>query len=320
MENIVLLTVGMLYLTKISNNVQLYIIIYLGGKAMKRLVVTLLFVVIALSLSGCENSKSKETTNSKTDIVSVTNSKDDNKTKNEVMGKILLEDEYAKITYAGIDRNYTDGPRINFVIENKCNQNLLIQVEDVLVDDYSTTPIFSCQVLSGKKVKNTMTLYQYVGSDSKVEKDFKLVEGKFRIMANDAKNSLLKAEPFEVNYCSSGEREKKEEKIIFDNEYAKISYIGIERNSYGGPDINIKIENKSDKTLTIQATDILVDGYMVDPKFTSDILSGDKIKAEINFINKGVSRNLKSIEGNFRITTKDNSAELLKEEPFTIAY
>ena len=154
-----------------------------------------------------------------------------------------------------------------------------------------------------------MTLYQYVGSDSKVEKDFKLVEGKFRIMANDAKNSLLKAEPFEVNYCSSGEREKKEEKIIFDNEY-----------SYGGPDINIKIENKSDKTLTIQATDILVDGYMVDPKFTSDILSGDKIKAEINFINKGVSRNLKSIEGNFRITTKDNSAELLKEEPFTIAY
>lgn len=97
MENIVLLTVGMLYLTKISNNVQLYIIIYLGGKAMKRLVGTLLFVVIALSLSGCENSKSKETTNSKTDIVSVTNSKDDNKTKNEVMGKILLEDEYAKI-------------------------------------------------------------------------------------------------------------------------------------------------------------------------------------------------------------------------------
>lgn len=289
---------------------------------MRRLISVLLCIITVLSLVGCGSTKYKEIANSKTDTASVSNSNSpkNNKTKDEEEGKVILEDEYVKITYDGTNRDSNDGPKISIVVENKCDQTLTIQTEDVLVDDYSVDPIFSTEVLPGKKVKDTMTLYKYVGNDSKVEDDFKIVEGKFRIMPKDGNGSLLKAEPFKINYSSPEENGAKEEKVIFDDEYAKISYIGIERNSYGGPDINIKIENKSDKALIIQTTDVLVDGYMVDPAFTSNILPGNKIKAEISFINKSVNRNLKSIEGNFRITSKDDSTELLKEEPFTINY
>lgn len=283
---------------------------------MKMLISVLLCTITVLSLVGCGSTKSKETANSKIDTASVSNSNSpqNNKTKDEEYGKIIFEDEYAKITYTGIDRDNTDGPEISLVIENKCDQDLMIQTEDVLVDDYSVEPIFSCDVLSGKKVKHDMILY-------KVDKNFESIQGKFIIIPKDKFGTHLKEGPFSMKFNSSVKKDTKEEnKVIFENEYAKITYTGIERDSYGGPDINIKIENKSSQALTIQATDVLIDGYMVNPKFSSDILPSKKIKAEISFIGENVSRNFKSLEGKFRITPHDKSAELLKEEPFRINY
>lgn len=279
---------------------------------MKKLISILLLGISILSLSGCGSDKPKERTNSKPDTASVSNTKTTEKTKDEENGKVIFEDEYAKIIYAGIDLNYDLGPKINVVVENKCNQDLLIQCKDVLVDDYSADPIFSCEVLVGKKVKDDITLY-------KVDKNFESIQGKFIIMQKDKLGTNLKEEQFSMTFNSSAKQKIKEEnKVVFENEYAKISYVGVDRDN--GPKITLKIENKSNQSLTIKATDVVVDGYMVDPRFSSDISPNRKMKSEISFTGTGVRKNFKSIEGNFRIEPKDKPSELLKEEPFTINY
>lgn len=79
------------------------------------------------------------------------------------------------------------------LVENKSNQDIIIQTDGVSTDGIMVDPICSIEVLQGKKAKGDITL-----TLDSTEKDFKSIEGTFLIRDNGFIS--LKEETFSINY------------------------------------------------------------------------------------------------------------------------
>lgn len=118
---------------------------------------------------------------------------------------------------------------------------------------------------------------------------------------------------------SKGEMQPKEnEKVILDNEYVKITYLGVDRAGSYSKKVKVKIENKSNKDLIIQTDDVSVDGFMVYGMFSPNITAGKSIIDDIEFNNSSITTNFNSIEGNFLIITKDYKR--IEKDDFSIKF
>jgi len=111
---------------------------------------------------------------------------------------------------------------------------------------------------------------------------------------------------------------KENQKVIVDNKYVKITYLGVDRAGSYSKQVKIQIENKSSQDLIIQTDDISIDGFMVNGMFSPNITSGKSVISGIEFNNSSISTNFNSIDGKFVIITKDYKT--LKEEDFSIKF
>lgn len=77
---------------------------------------------------------------------------------------IVLDSAGVKITYLGADYDtFWDGYKLKFAIENNSDTNLLITSKDETVNGFmaDTSIGLYCEVLSGKKAVDEMTLYAF---------------------------------------------------------------------------------------------------------------------------------------------------------------
>ena len=104
--------------------------------------------------------------------------------------------------------------------------------------------------------------------------------------------------------------------VLLDNEIAKVTMLGVDNEGTFGPELKLEIENKTNKTITIQAREISVDGMMAEPTFSCEISGGKKAKDSMSFMASDVSE-LKNIEGIIHIFDSeswDEASEAVKNE------
>lgn len=89
----------------------------------------------------------------------------------------------------------------------------------------------------------------------------------------------------------------------------KIMYKGISYD-YGYRNIDLYIENNSSKNVTVQVRDFSINGYMIDPMFSSDIAAGKKINDDISIFSSDLFDNnideIETIEFYFHIFDSDS--------------
>ena len=74
------------------------------------------------------------------------------------------------------------------------------------------------------------------------------------------------------------------ETVLFDQSGVKITAKSLETNGFLGPEIKLLIENNSGKDLTFQCRNVSVNGYMVDPMLSVDVVNGKKANDAISFM------------------------------------
>ena len=84
-------------------------------------------------------------------------------------------------------------------------------------------------------------------------------------------------EPIET---TSGISDDKVNSIVYEDEYIRVEYNGVEKTRYndGSYDIIVTIENLTDQSITVQAREMSINGYMVSPIYSCDIAAGKKSK------------------------------------------
>jgi DNA-directed RNA polymerase subunit RPC12/RpoP len=79
-------------------------------------------------------------------------------------------------------------------------------------------------------------------------------------------------------------------KVIFDNKGIKVIYTGIE-NSRSYTDVKVLIENNSGQDYEFQVRDCSINGYMIEPIFSSEVSNGKKINDELKFMKSDLKKN-----------------------------
>ena len=155
-------------------------------KLKKYLTVALAGAVVA-SMVGCSgNTQSSESVNATASQVE--NKQETQKiTKEETKSETitLVDDDKLKIDITGKSVGMF-GAEYTFLIENKMDKAITVQSRDMSVDGMMQDPIFSVEIMAGKKAKQEMSFMDIENID-----DLKNVEGRLTVMDGDSWDEIV---------------------------------------------------------------------------------------------------------------------------------
>ncbi|MBR4241535.1 MAG: hypothetical protein IKR97_04875, partial [Eubacterium sp.] len=222
--------------------------------------------------------------------------------------QVILEEQGIKITAKGMDDSGLMGPGIKLLIENESGQDITVQTRDGSVNGYMIETMMSADVVNGKKANETLT---FSSSDLKQAgiSTFADMEFYFHIFDTSSWDTIFDsdriqiktsaADSYEYIFDDSGE-------VAYDNNGIKVVIKGLnEKDSIFGPGIVVYISNESDKAITVQTRDVSVNGFMLEPIFSSDVAAGKHALDSITFMSNQLTdndiENIEDVELSFHI-------------------
>lgn len=115
-----------------------------------------------------------------------------------------------------------------------------------------------------------------------------------------------------------------EEQLLLEQDGIKITATGIDvEGSFMGSELKLLIENESDKSITVQARNVSVNGYMVDTSMSADIASQKKINDSLTFSESSLEEcgiaNIADIELSFHVIEAETWDTIFDSDTITIA-
>ena len=205
--------------------------------------------------------------------------------------QLLLDRDGIVITATGLEETWL-GPEINILIENNSGQPLTVQARNTSVNGYMVEPVFSCDVAPGKKANDSIT---FTGSDLQkcgIEVIAR-VELVFHVFNTDSWATVFDSEPVVIETSAAGTYTQEYDTsgtVVFDEAGFKIIFKGIAE-SMMGPEAVLYIENNSAENITVQARNTSVNGYMVEPIFSCDVVQGKKAVDSLSFFEEDLAKN-----------------------------
>lgn len=240
---------------------------------------------------------------------------------------VLLEEAGVKITAKSLSFDNLFGPSIKLLIENNSGKNLTFQARNVSVNGYMIGDMLSADVADGKKANDTLTL---------MESDLELcgietiadIELSFHIFTTDDWDTYLDTPQIQLKTSAANTYEYKFDDsgdLAYNKDGIKIVIKGLAKDSsIFGPSIVVYIENTGKKNITVQTRDVSINGFMVDPLFSADALSGKRAISTITFMESELEENditeIEDVELSFHVFDADSWDTIKDTDPITISY
>ena len=154
--------------------------------------------------------------------------------------------------------------------------------------------MFSCDVASAKKANDEIT---FMNSDLEYADitTIQEIELILHIFNTDTWDEICDSDTIIINtsadasyvqgYDDSGVEVLNEKDIRMIMKKVNTS------DSFWGADVHVYIENNSNSNVTIQAREVSINGFMVEPIFSCDIVAGKKIYDTITFLESDLEKN-----------------------------
>lgn len=216
-----------------------------------------------------------------------------------VKEQVLLDHEGIIITLQSLSVDNIFGPSLKVLIENNGSKDVIIQTRNSAINGVMIESMFSCEVVAGKKANDEIT---FMSSDLKTAQieTIKDIEFSFYIADPESFTEIYSSDT--INITTSAD-------ASFVQSYDDSGFVALDQNdfkvvvkkldsedSFWGADIYLYVENNSDKNATIQVRDVSINGFMVEPAFSCDVLAGKKAFDTITFLESDLKdNNIKSI-------------------------
>lgn len=272
----------------------------------------ILIVFIVLNMTAC-GSDSEENSESKNEVTAETNSDQNQPKQASIVETVLLDESSIKITAKEIVYDSIFGTDLKLLIENNSDESLVVQTRNSSVNGYMLDSIMSVDVAAGKKANDSIT---FMSSDLEMNgieviadiefsfHIFKSADWETYLDTPQIKLQTSIAKDFKYNYDDSGTE-------VFDDKDIKIVVKGISANdSIFGPSIILYIHNYSNRAVTIQARDVSINGFMLDPIFSEDVMPGKRSISAVTFMSSDLEENgiteISEVDLYFRIFDQSN--------------
>ena len=288
---------------------------------MKRTIALLLATMMIFCLCAC-GGESPANSDSDSGKASV-------KTENtdvSIEEQVLYDANDIKITATGLDDSWY-GTELKLLIENNSSQDITVQARNANVNGYMVTTSMSADVAAGKKANDSLTFETTSLKDCGIE-TMATMEFYFVIIDSESFEDIYStdvitiktsaAEGYTQTYDDSGE-------VIAEVNGIKIVSKGLsEKDSFWGPGLIVYIENNSDQDITVQARDVSINGFMVDPSMSEDVVAGKRAITAVQFFDTDLEDNgietISDLELYFTIFNQESWDEIANTDIINLSF
>ena len=238
--------------------------------------------------------------------------------------QVLLEKRGLVITATGLNENGAQGAALNLSIENRSETNVTIQIRDASINGYMMDTSFSVTVAAGRKTEESILFLasrmERSGIETIADLEFSfhiLDQNRITFLDSDAVTVRTPAaDTYQYRFDDSGEE------LYSDNGVRIVSKGFDGSGSVFGPGLILFIENTSDRAITVQARDVLVNGTSVDAIFSEDVLPGKRSAAAVILLNTSLQGNgieeIRNVKFYLHVVDRDGRTPLFDTAPFTV--
>lgn len=241
--------------------------------------------------------------------------------------QVIYDENDIKVTAKALEYEDWFGPSITVLVENNSQQNITVQTRNSSVNGLMIDTMFSCDVAAGKKANDSITFYKTELDVANIE-ILKDIEFQLHIFDSDEWENIAdsdtitlttSADPAYVQQCNT------DGFVAYEDEAFKIVVQKLDSDdSFWGSELYVYIENNGDKNITVQARDVSINGFMMEPVFSCDVLAGKKAFDSVTFFQSDLDDNgitdITEMEIKFHIFNADSWKDICDSDTVTVTF
>lgn len=293
---------------------------------MKKVLALLLALTLVFSLAGCgsgdiTNDKSPAEVSTDSQKQEIKEPEESSETQGEepstpvvstsnnasITETVVFDANDIKVTAKALNYDGWMGPELVLLIENNSSQNITVQNRNASINGLMIDPMLSADVAAGKKANETMTIMSSELEQAGI-KTIKDIEFILHIFDTETWDEIVDSDVIVISTDATDYVQTFDDSgvVAYDENGVKIVAKKLNSSdSFWGADLYLYIENNTEQDITVQARDVSIDGFMIDPVFSSEIVHGKKAFDSLTFMESDLTDNgitdIKEIELKFHI-------------------
>jgi predicted small lipoprotein YifL len=293
----------------------------------KKIFALMMAWLLVFSLSACGDSSTQKPITDDEVAPSSTTQGSDSSTESVAVTideTVLLDRDGLLITAKEFVDDTIWGQGVKVSIENNMGEDIAVQCNSLVANNYMISDLFSCSVVDGKKANDTIYL-----SSSELEAagiaTISDIVFSFHVINDDSYTTLFDTDEIELKTSAYGTVEQPvtdDGKELYNQDNIRIVGKYVDENSFWGAGILLFIENNYGENIIVQCDDMSINGFMVTPFFSCTVNNGRMAVDTILIFSSDLEENditaVDDIELIFNILNSDTYETI--DETDTIAF
>lgn len=237
--------------------------------------------------------------------------------------QVLFDQKGVKVTATEYVRDSIWGDGIKVLVENSSERNVTVSIEALIVNNYMIDDLFVSSVAAGKKANETIYF-----SSSELEQagigSIGQIELYFHVYDSDDYKTIFDTEVITIQTSLFSEMDVTPSDggtELYNGKGIRIVGKLVDEDSIWGTAILLYLENTSGKNVTVSCENMSINGFMVDPIFSSTIYAGKMAIDEITIFSTDLEENditqIEEVELTFHIYNADTYKTIVDTDPIT---
>lgn len=239
--------------------------------------------------------------------------------------QLLIEQDGIKITATEYVKDSIWGDGIKLLLENNSDKTVMVGCNALIVNNYMITDLFASEVAAGKKANETMYLSSSALNAAGIDVVGQ-VEVYFHVYDSSSYDTIFDSECITIRTSEYANMD-----ITPDDAGAELYNAGgirivgktVDEDSFWGTAIVLYCENTSGKNVGISVEEMSINGFMMNPLFSTTIYDGKMSIDDITIFSSDLEENgiesIEEVELKFHIYDADTYSTIADSEPITFS-
>lgn len=217
------------------------------------------------------------------------------------------------------------GEGINLVLENNSTKDVTVGCNALIVNDYMITDLFVSEVAAGKKANDTVYLSSSELKAAGIDTVGK-VEIYFHVYDSASYDTIFDTDAVTIQtseFANMDTTPKDAGTELYNEGGIKIVGKTVDEDSFWGTAILLYVENNSGKNVGISVDNMSINGFMMNPLFTSTVYNEKKAIDDITILSTDLEENgiesVEDVELKFHIYNADSYDTIADTDAITFS-
>lgn len=286
----------------------------------------ILFAAMAMGSGSSEPGEEKEVVPSESSGgVGTSQTDEEEKPTITIEEQVLLDKDGIVVTAKEYVADSIWGDGIKLLVENNCDKTITVSCNALIVNNFMITDLFVAEVAPGKKSNETLNLssteLKAAGIDivGQIEVYFHVYDSETYDGIFDSECITIKTSAFEAMDTKPNDAGTE----LYNANGIRIVGKTVDEDSFWGTAILLYCENNSGKNIGISVEEMSINGFMMNPLFSTTIYDGKMAMDDITIFSSELEENgitaIEDVELKFHIYDADTYSTIADSDTVTFS-